>query len=177
MTHQSHSYFHFLHTYYSIRFLLQLIIVLLLCNYGMVNNYKKLVKEVATVTVQFVEHIHCVNKKINYKRCSIVFIKMLKSFSYYACIMLKSFIYLLCSKLCWHNQPVPTYSCSVSTFLMHTVIKFLATSLSFHHSQACNMFGNPLIQIAAVMQQQYTCNLPLILPCATYIYNYVCVHA
>ena len=29
---------------------------------------------------------------------------------YYGGIMLDAFSYLLCSKLCWHNRLVPTYS-------------------------------------------------------------------
>ena len=40
------------------------------------------------------------------------FVAIFQNISYYAGIMLNAFIDLLCSKLCWHNQLVPTHNVS-----------------------------------------------------------------
>ena len=41
----------------------------------------------------------------------------LKSFSYYAGIMLNAFSDLLCSKLCWHNRLVPTHDTYITSVM------------------------------------------------------------
>ena len=37
-------------------------------------------------------------------------LQFFKNISYYAGIMLNAFSHLLCSKLCWHDRLVPTWS-------------------------------------------------------------------
>ena len=52
----------------------------------------------------------CVNKEkqFDHEVLQLFSAEMLKISDYYAHIMLNSFTYLLCFKLCWHNWLVPT---------------------------------------------------------------------
>ena len=93
---------------------------------------------------------------------------MLKNFSYYACIMPNSFIYLLYSKLCWHNWLFPSmyvsmYVCMHACMYIRTYVCMYAcmyTVCVYVHTYVC----------------MYVCMYVCTLYVGMYIHMYVCMH-